>query len=124
MKSFLTGLAVVVTCVGYVACTSEQAPKPATSVDCATTVVTGSRIYAIIQQNCTNRSCHPAGGAPLAADFSTPAKLKNYIANHGSSWNARVTGLSADMPQSVGYPALSRATRDSIACWVNKGMPE
>ncbi|RPE14000.1 hypothetical protein EGT74_10955 [Chitinophaga lutea] len=124
MKSFLTGLAVLLTCAGYVACTSEQAPKPGTSVNCATTVVTSARIYAIVQQNCTNRNCHPGSGAPLNADFSSLAKLKSYISNNGTSWRARVTDLTADMPQFMGYPALSRATRDSIACWVNKGMPD
>lgn len=124
MKSFLNGLGVVILCAGYAACTSEQAPKPDSTVDCATTVVTSARIYQIVQQNCTNRSCHPGGGAPLIADFSSLAKLKSYINGNTNSWRIRVTDLNADMPQSQGYPALSRLTRDSIACWVNKGMPD
>src|SRR5687768_14431933 len=61
MKSFLTGLGIMMICAGYVACTSEQAPKPGTTVSCENTVVTSARIYAIVQQNCTNRSCHPGG---------------------------------------------------------------
>lgn len=106
------------------ACTSEQAPEPTANTDCATINVTTSRIYEIVQQNCTNRSCHPGTGSPLIADFSTAAKLKNYISANGASWNFRVTGSGADMPQSQGYPALSGAVRDSIACWVSKGMPD
>lgn len=124
MKSFLTGMGVLMCCAGYVACTSEQAPKPGTSVSCESTVVTSARIYAIIQQNCTNRSCHPGGSSPLVADFSTLAKLKTYINANGSNWRLRVTGATADMPQALGYPPLSQATRDSIACWVDKGMPD
>lgn len=124
MKSFVTGLGVMLICTGYVACTSEKAPEPGTTVSCENTVVTSARIYAIVQQNCTNRSCHPGGSSPLIADFSTLAKLKSYIATNGTSWRLRVTGPSADMPQFTGYPPLTRATRDSIACWVEKGMPE
>ena len=124
MKSFLTGFGVVLICIGYAACTSEQAPKPGSSVNCATTDVKSARIYEIIQQNCTNRSCHPGGGAPIIADLSSLAKLKSYITANGNSWRLRVTDLNADMPQSQSYPALPRAVRDSIACWVNKGMPD
>lgn len=124
MKSFLTGLSVVLICAGYAACTSEQAPKPGNTVDCDNTVVTSARIYQIVQQNCTNRSCHPGGGAPIVADFSSLAKLKSYISSNTNSWRLRVTDLNADMPQSQSYPALPRAVRDSIACWVNKGMPD
>lgn len=109
---------------GYTACTSEQAPKPASEVNCESTVVTSARIYAIVQQNCTNRGCHPGGSSPINADFSSLAKLKSYINVNGSSWRQRVTDPAADMPQSVGYPSLPRAVRDSIACWVNKGMPD
>ncbi|WP_341834403.1 hypothetical protein WJU16_15530 [Chitinophaga pollutisoli] len=106
------------------ACTSEQAPEPSASADCASVNVTTTRIYEIVQQNCTNRNCHPGGSSPLISDFSTPAKLKNYISANGENWMFRVTHSNADMPQSQGYPALSRAVRDSIACWVNKGMPD
>ena len=124
MKSFLAGLGAVMLCAGYAACTSEQAPKPGVAVNCESTVVTSARIYAIVQQNCTNRSCHPGGSSPIIADFSSLAKLKSYINANGSSWRQRVTDPAADMPQAVGYPALPRAVRDSIACWVNKGMPD
>lgn len=124
MKSFLTGLGIMMICAGYVACTSEKAPQPGTTVSCENTVVTSARIYAIVQQNCTNRSCHPGGSSPLNADFSSLAKLKNYITTNGTTWRQRVTDAAADMPQSVGYPALPRPVRDSIACWVNKGMPD
>ncbi len=106
------------------ACTSEQAPEPTANNECSTVNVNTARIYEIVQQNCTNRSCHPGTGSPLISDFSTPAKLKSYISANGASWTFRVTGTNADMPQSQGYPALSRAVRDSIACWVSKGMPD
>ncbi len=106
------------------ACTSEQAPEPTSNTDCATVDVKTARIYELVQQHCTNRSCHPGTGSPLLADFSTPVKLKSYITANGASWAFRVTASNADMPQSQGYPALSRAVRDSIACWVSKGMPD
>lgn len=86
--------------------------------------ITSARIYAIVQTNCTNRSCHPGGGSPVVADFSSLAKLKAYIGSNGSTFRTRVTGPNADMPQSMGFPALPGAVRDSIACWMDKGMPD
>ena len=114
---FLTGC-------GLAACTSEQAPEPETPSACASVDIKSARVYAIVQQNCTNRSCHPGAGSPLIADFSTLAKLKSYIATNGASWATRVTGPNADMPQSMSFPPLPRAVRDSIACWVSNGMPD
>lgn len=121
MKQLLTGL-VFIFCIG---CTSEKGPAPAsTQVDCNTAVITSARMYAIIQENCTNRACHPGSGSPVLADFSTLAKLKTYVNGNEAMFRLRVTGPNADMPQVMGYPALSRATRDSIACWIGKGMPD
>ncbi|WP_341841715.1 hypothetical protein [Chitinophaga caseinilytica] len=122
-KHLWTMPALLALCI-LAACTSEQAPEPTTSADCSTVNVTTARMYEIVQQNCTNRNCHPGTGSPLNADFSTPAKLKSYISANGASWTFRVTGAGADMPQSQGYPPLPKAVRDSIACWVNKGMPD
>lgn len=121
MKQLLTGL-VFIFCIS---CTSEKGPAPKDNpTSCDTVLVTSARMYAIIQENCANRACHPGGGSPVAADFSTLNKLKTYISNNGAEFRLRATGPNADMPQSYGYPQLSRATRDSIACWVGKGMPD
>ena len=91
---------------------------------CDTVLVTSARIYAIIQANCTNQNCHPGGGAPVIADFSTLANFKSYISSNSTNFKLRVTSANADMPQSQGFPPLPRAVRDSIACWVDKGMPD
>ncbi|MGX5818523.1 hypothetical protein ACWKWU_10025 [Chitinophaga lutea] len=106
------------------ACTSEQAPAPGPSVDCATTNITSTRVFTLVQQNCSSRGCHPGGSSPNGSDFSTLAKLKSYITANGDMWRLRVTGPQADMPQSQNYPELPRTVRDSIACWVQKGMPD
>lgn len=121
MKQLLTGL-VFIFCIS---CTSEKGPAPADNqANCDTVLVTSARMYAIVQENCTNRTCHPGSGTPTVADFSTLAKLKTYITDNGAMFRLRVTGPNADMPQIMNFPALSRATRDSIACWVGKGMPD
>ncbi|MCK7559105.1 hypothetical protein MKQ70_30680 [Chitinophaga sedimenti] len=109
----------------YSACTSEQAPKPGASVvACDTAHITSGRMYTLIQQHCTNFNCHPGGGAPARANFGTLASLKTFINNNRSLFADKVTGPTADMPQSQGFPALSREVRDSIACWINNGMPD
>ncbi|MGN6511490.1 MAG: hypothetical protein ACTHLD_18635 [Chitinophaga sp.] len=123
MKQLLINL-VILTGISLAACTSEQAPEPVTPSNCASVDVKSARIYTIVQENCTNRSCHPGSGSPLLADFSTLAKLKSYISANGASWTLRVTSQNADMPQSQSFPALPRAVRDSIACWVSNGMPD
>ncbi len=109
----------------YSACTSEQAPKPEDkNFACDTAVITSARIYTIIQQKCTNFGCHPGGGSPVGANFGTLASLKAYITLNGGTFAERVTSVNADMPQSQGFPELPRAVRDSIACWISKGMPD
>ncbi|MFD2890081.1 hypothetical protein [Chitinophaga cymbidii] len=123
MKSILTGLGLMLCCAYVCSCSSEKAPEPSNSA-CDTMVINSARIYAVIQMNCTNHSCHPGGGAPVVADFSSLAKLKSYINANHSTFALRVTGPNADMPQSQSFPALPRAVRDSIACWVEKGMPD
>lgn len=104
-------------------CKSEKAPPREEIESCDTAVITSARIYAIIQQNCTDRACHPGGSSPSYADFSTLDLLKTYIRANGTTFEARVTGAEADMPQYSGYPPLSGSVRDSIACWIKKGMP-
>ncbi|UYQ93213.1 hypothetical protein MKQ68_24325 [Chitinophaga horti] len=123
MMRYFSGLLLL--WVIYSACTADKAPKPeAPIVACDTATITSARIYAIVQQNCTNYACHPGGGAPSAANFSSQANLKAYINANKGLFAARVTAANADMPQSQGFPALPRAVRDSIACWISKGMPD
>lgn len=124
MRKLIVAFALALCSVYVWSCTSEQAPQPQTVSKCDTSNITSARIYAIVQQNCTNRSCHPGGGAPGVADFGTLPKLKTYITNNGGAFHARVTGPNADMPEFMGFPALPRAVRDSIACWIEKGMPD
>lgn len=123
MRSFLTGLGFILCCAYAWSCSSEKAPEPSNTA-CDTMMVTSARIYAIIQASCTNFNCHPGGGSPVVADFSSLAELKSYIGSHGADFRLRVTSANADMPQSQGFPPLSRAVRDSIACWMEKGMPD
>lgn len=120
---YLSGI--LLTCLVYSACTSEQAPKPADkNFACDTAVITSARIYAIIQQNCTNYSCHPGGGSPARANFGTLGSLKSFITTNRNDFMLRATDRGADMPQSQGFPELPQAVRDSIACWISKGMPD
>lgn len=123
MRSFLTGLGFIFCCAYAWSCSSEKAPEPSNAA-CDTMMVTSARIYAIIQASCTNFNCHPGGGSPVVADFSSLAGLKSYIGSHGADFRLRVTSTNADMPQSQGFPPLPRAVRDSIACWIEKGMPD
>lgn len=123
MRSILTGLGVILCCAYVWSCSSEKGPEPSNAA-CDTVMVTSARIYAIIQANCTNQNCHPGGGAPVVADFSTLAKFKSYISSNSANFKLRVTSANADMPQSQGFPPLPQAVRDSIACWVDKGMPD
>lgn len=110
-----------------VACTNKEAPQPAgagSSVNCGTANITSAYAFAVIQTNCSNRACHPGGNSPEVADFSTLAKLKAYVNSRKSIFELRVTSAQADMPQSQTYPPLSRGMRDSLACWIAKGMPD
>jgi hypothetical protein len=123
MKSILTGLGFMLCCAYIWSCSSEKGPEPLNSA-CENMSITSARVYAIVQTNCSNRGCHPGGSSPGVADFSSLAKLKTYISSNGSTFRTRVTGPNADMPQALGFPALSTAVKDSIACWVDKGMPD
>ncbi len=104
----------------------KRACPASTQVDCNYCCrITSARMYAIIQENCTNHV--PAIRIWLScccADFSTLAKLKTYVNGNEAMFRLAGNGPNADMPQVMAYPALSRATRDSIACWTGKGMPD
>ncbi|RAJ04106.1 hypothetical protein LX64_02984 [Chitinophaga skermanii] len=106
------------------ACTNTEAPEPAKPLTaCDSADIRAARIYEIISTSCVNRSCHPGGGTPARADFSSLQKLENYITANPSFFATRVTSATADMPQIMGYQPLSAAVKDSIACWISKGMP-
>lgn len=112
-------------CLLLAACKNEQAPAPVSGgVDCDAAHITTATVFAIIQANCTSRGCHPGGNSPALADFSTEAKLKTFINANRTVFEARVTGPQADMPQSMSFPALSQGMKDSIACWIAKGLPD
>lgn len=112
-------------CVLLAACKNEQAPAPVSGgLDCDAAHITTATVFATIQANCTSRGCHPGGFSPAVADFSTEAKLKAYINTNRAVFEARVTGPQADMPQSMSFPALSQGLKDSIACWIAKGLPD
>jgi hypothetical protein len=117
-------LLILTGCCWLFACKNEEAPKPATGeFDCSTAKITSSYAVALLQTNCSNRGCHPGGGPPNA-NFSTAANIKAYVTANAATFAARVTGPNADMPQSKGFPALSQAAKDSLACWINHGMPD
>ncbi|WP_113615613.1 hypothetical protein [Chitinophaga flava] len=104
------------------ACKNEQAVAPASvdgKFDCNVALVTTSYVYNVVTANCTSRGCHRAGGS----DFSTADKLKSYISASRAVFTQRVTSAQATMPPSR-FPALSQGTKDSIACWIEKGMPD
>jgi hypothetical protein len=123
MMKYLSGMLLL--WLVYSACTSEQAPKPEDkNFACDTAVITSPRMFAVIQRNCTVFGCHPGSNSPIAANFSSLANLKSYINDNGGTFAERVTGPNADMPQSQGMPELPKAVRDSIACWISKGMPD
>ncbi|MCW3462872.1 hypothetical protein [Chitinophaga nivalis] len=113
-------------CLWLTACKNEQAPAPVLPVDttfrCEKARVTTAYVFEALQVNCTSRKCHPGRG-PVAADFSTPEKLKTYISNSRAVFEARVTGPQANMPPSR-FPPLTKGMKDSIACWISKGMPD
>ncbi|MBO9729272.1 MAG: hypothetical protein J7623_11605 [Chitinophaga sp.] len=112
-------------CLVFAACKNEQAPPPVSGgINCDAAKITTSYVLGVVQANCTSRNCHPGGSSPVVADFSTADKLKGYINTHRSTFDLRVTGPQADMPQSMGFPALSQGMKDSIACWIAHGLPD
>jgi hypothetical protein len=109
------------------ACSNKEAAKPSgdgSSLDCDKATITAAYAFAAIQTKCSNRACHPGGNSPAVADFSTLVKLKAYINANQSTFALRVTSAQADMPQSQTYPPLTKGMRDSLACWISKGMPD
>lgn len=109
----------------FAACKNDQAPAPVSGgVNCDVAKITTAYVFAAMQANCTSRNCHPGGNSPTVADFSTAEKIKAYINTHRSTYELRVTGPQADMPQSQVFPPLSQGMKDSIACWIAHGLPD
>lgn len=105
------------------ACKNEQAPAPQVKTACDTAKIFTSYAVAVIQSNCTSKGCHPGGNSPAAANFSSADRIKAYIAAKPGIFAQRVTGPQADMPPAA-FTALSQGAKDSLACWVNHGMPD
>ncbi|MVT06687.1 hypothetical protein [Chitinophaga tropicalis] len=105
-------------------CTAEQAPAPDPGVQptaCDTSKITSAYIMTTVGANCTNGRCHKGTGNFVVSDFSTLEKLKTYLSANTALFRERVTGPNADMPP---RGKLSQGMRDSIDCWISKGMPE
>ncbi|MBC9911442.1 hypothetical protein [Chitinophaga varians] len=108
------------------ACKNEQAPAPVIpneGLDCQKARIVTTYAYQAIQVNCTSRGCHTGAIPRGRADFSTPDNLKAYITASRAVFTQRVTSAQADMPPSR-FPALSKGMKDSLACWIEKGMPD
>jgi hypothetical protein len=104
-------------------CKSEEAPAPDTGSDtgCNTKQVSSAYVMATIQANCTSKGCHPGGNSPAEANFSSVNNLRSFIQDNENIFRLRVLSDNADMPP---RGRLSKATRDSIGCWISNGMPE
>ncbi|NML36664.1 hypothetical protein HHL17_05585 [Chitinophaga sp. G-6-1-13] len=108
------------------ACKNEQAPAPVIpneGLDCKVARIVTTYVYQAMQVNCTSRGCHTGNIPRGRADFSTPDNLKAYITASRAVFIQRVTSAQADMPPSR-FPALSKGMKDSIACWIERGMPD
>ncbi|NSL88937.1 hypothetical protein ECE50_018995 [Chitinophaga sp. Mgbs1] len=104
-------------------CKNEQAPAPVSGgLDCSKAKIDSSYVAAAIRTNCTSRGCH-RGGASTIPDFSSALKLKQFINNKPAVFALRVTGPQANMPPQR-FPPLSQGMKDSLACWVARGMPD
>ena len=103
-------------------CTNKEAAAPDTGPEpsgCDAEVITSSDVYATITSRCTG--CHSGSTAPLGADFSTKNKFVSFVSANTTTFRLRVLSAQADMPPSG---ALRQSLRDSISCWIEKGMPE
>jgi hypothetical protein len=120
MKTYLLLLGLLA--VTIYSCTNKEAAAPDTGPEpsgCAAVVINSTDVYATISARCTgcHRGATPAGGA----DFSTQTKFMSFVAANTTTFRLRVLSAQADMPPSG---ALRQSLRDSISCWIDKGMPE
>lgn len=119
-KTYLLLMALLA--VAVYGCTNKEAVAPDTGPqtgDCDAKQIPAAYVYGIVQSTCLG--CHSGSTAPLGADFSTLEKFKGFISNNETVFRLRVTSPQADMPQGG---TLSAGVRDSISCWISKGMPE
>ena len=103
-------------------CTNKEAVKPSTGPEptaCDSMTVTSTDVYAVITSRCAG--CHKGSTAPAGADFSTLAKFTSFVSSNNAVFRQRVLSSQADMPPSG---PLRQTLRDSISCWIDKGMPE
>jgi hypothetical protein len=120
MKTYL--LLITLLTVAVYSCTNKEAIAPDSGPqtgDCDSKQIPAAYVYGIIQSNCTR--CHSGSTAPAGADFSTLEKFRNFINGNEAEFRLRVTSAQADMPP---RGALGAGVRDSINCWISKGMPE
>lgn len=113
-------------CLLFAACKNEQAPAPVipnAGLDCKTARILTGYAYQAIQVNCTSRGCHTGAIPRGRADFSSPDNLKAYITASKAAFAQRVTSAQADMPPTR-FPALTKGMKDSLACWIEHGMPD
>ncbi|WP_298736327.1 hypothetical protein [uncultured Chitinophaga sp.] len=120
MKTYLVLLGLLA--VTMYSCTNKEAAAPDTGPEpsgCDAVVINSSDVYATISSRCT--SCHSGPTAPLGADFSTKAKFVSFVSANTTIFRLRVLSAQADMPPGG---QLRQSLRDSISCWIDKGLPE
>ncbi|TWI91231.1 hypothetical protein [Chitinophaga japonensis] len=108
--------------IAIYSCTNKEAAAPDTGPvvnNCDTLQISAAFVYGVIQSNCT--FCHSGSTAPRGADFSTQDKFESFVSSNETTFRLRVLSAQADMPPSG---ALRQSLRDSISCWISKGMPE
>jgi len=112
MKNYITYSAILVLSVLFFACSKNDTSAPsAQAIECDGTVSTfNSNIKSIIDNNCTNSSCHPA--------FTNYASIKPYLTN-GSFTDQVLTNRT--MPRTG---SLSNNELTKIKCWADAGFPE
>lgn len=103
-------------------CTNKEAVEPNTGPEptaCDSMTITSADVYGVITTRCTG--CHSGSTAPAGADFSTLTKFRSFVSANNATFRQRVLSAQADMPP---RGPLRQTLRDSISCWIDKGMPE
>jgi cytochrome c5 len=121
MRTYLLLLGLLA--VTVYSCTNKEAAAPDTGPvpsGCDAVEITAADVYAVITSRCTG--CHSGSTAPKGADFSTLNKFKSFVSSNEATFRLRALSAQADMPPNGG--PLRQSLRDSISCWIEKGMPE
>ena len=122
MRSYILS-ALLLGIVAY-SCKSEEAPAPDTGprpTGCDTVQVNAAYVMTVIQTNCTSKGCHPGGNSPAEANFSSLNGVRSFISDNEDIFRLRALSDNADMPP---MGRLRKGMRDSIGCWISKGMPD